>query len=340
MSRKLYNGCVTTGEKDKFEYLLKTLSRTKRKDYENYVVNAIWNRLDDFWVKPVTQQYINKPKKPGDKKKGYFIDLYFPQINLGIECDEPHHNNQKQQDKVRTAEIFDILTQVTDVSAYEELRIDVDTGTRTVSEIDADINKCVYEIRCRIDKQKKNGTFIPWNFASIDSKAYFSTKDIISIYDDVSFKTRVDVCNVIFGSNYKQGSGRGSTSFIPRFADSSLSGKYRFWGPKLAVDGKGVVRGMNNQISSDGMMITQSWDGGESCKAPVKDSHLLPRIVFTHSKDPVTRIEGYRFVGVFEYDAEKTETTENTAKTIDGIPYYKQHFCKRISDRFGVFKEI
>lgn len=28
---------------EKFHYIVKTLSRTKRKDYENYVLNAIWN---------------------------------------------------------------------------------------------------------------------------------------------------------------------------------------------------------------------------------------------------------------------------------------------------------
>lgn len=29
------------------EYLAHVLSRTKRKDYENYVVNAVWQRLAD-----------------------------------------------------------------------------------------------------------------------------------------------------------------------------------------------------------------------------------------------------------------------------------------------------
>jgi hypothetical protein len=32
---------------DKLRYIVETLSRTKRKDYENYVINAIWNRLDN-----------------------------------------------------------------------------------------------------------------------------------------------------------------------------------------------------------------------------------------------------------------------------------------------------
>ena len=45
---------------DKLEYVIKTLSRTRRKDWENYVVNAVWNRLNDWGVKPVSQQYIRK----------------------------------------------------------------------------------------------------------------------------------------------------------------------------------------------------------------------------------------------------------------------------------------
>ena len=37
---------------DKLGYLIRALSRTKRKDYENYVVNAIWNRLAMGDVEP------------------------------------------------------------------------------------------------------------------------------------------------------------------------------------------------------------------------------------------------------------------------------------------------
>ena len=35
---------------EKVRYLIKTLSRTKRKNYENYVVNAIWNRISKKYV--------------------------------------------------------------------------------------------------------------------------------------------------------------------------------------------------------------------------------------------------------------------------------------------------
>ena len=45
---------------EKREYLIKTLSRTKRKDYENYVIGAIWHRLNNLEIKPVSQQYVKR----------------------------------------------------------------------------------------------------------------------------------------------------------------------------------------------------------------------------------------------------------------------------------------
>lgn len=72
---------------DKVEYLIKTFSRTKRKDYENYILNAIWQKIDCLDLRPVTQQYVK-----GHDNEYYLIDLYFPQIN-GVEVDEAFHKN-------------------------------------------------------------------------------------------------------------------------------------------------------------------------------------------------------------------------------------------------------
>ena len=62
--------------------------RTNRKDDENYILNAIWQKIDNMNLQPVTQQCIIL--KDG---KRALIDLYFPQLNYGIECDEEHHKN-------------------------------------------------------------------------------------------------------------------------------------------------------------------------------------------------------------------------------------------------------
>ena len=79
---------------DKFTYIVRTLSRTRRKDYENYVVNAVCQRLSDPGIKPVTQQYVRRIDG-----SYYLIDLYFPQFSMGVECDEGYHESREQRDR-------------------------------------------------------------------------------------------------------------------------------------------------------------------------------------------------------------------------------------------------
>jgi hypothetical protein len=43
---------------NKRDYLIKILSRTKRKNYENYIINGVFQRLNRLDLKPVTQQYV------------------------------------------------------------------------------------------------------------------------------------------------------------------------------------------------------------------------------------------------------------------------------------------
>lgn len=80
---------------------MKTSSLANRKDYENYVINRIWSLLDDPEIKPVSQWYA-------------LIDLYFPQLNIGIECNEFHHTQTskflgifRKTGKVKTLTIND-----------------------------------------------------------------------------------------------------------------------------------------------------------------------------------------------------------------------------------------
>jgi hypothetical protein len=69
---------------DKTLYLIKTLSRTNRKDYENFVINAVWNRLGNDKIEVVSQQYIQN-NDPQSQHKHYFIDLYFPGLKSRME---------------------------------------------------------------------------------------------------------------------------------------------------------------------------------------------------------------------------------------------------------------
>ena len=129
----------------KLLYLVKTRSRTKRKDYENYVVNAIWNRINNAKLVPVTQQFVKD--KNGNH---YYIDLYFPQLKIGVECDEGYHNNieQKVLDAERELTIFDVLNQI-DGRDYIALHVDV---TKPYNEVEAQIDAHVATIKSKIDE--------------------------------------------------------------------------------------------------------------------------------------------------------------------------------------------
>lgn len=116
-----------------FEYLVATLSqRTRGKKYENFVVNYIWNSLGDDTLKPVTQQYVNRRmERPGlglvdihregvleEDAHHALIDLYFPALRLGAECDERHHaGSARGEDLQRTADIGRAIP------GYEEIRV-------------------------------------------------------------------------------------------------------------------------------------------------------------------------------------------------------------------------
>ena len=88
---------------EKIEYITNQLKKTFGKKYENYCVTRIYSLINRNDVKIVTQQLF--------KRKGKNIalaDLYFPQINLWVEIDEGHHENQIQSDKDRTKEVIEM----------------------------------------------------------------------------------------------------------------------------------------------------------------------------------------------------------------------------------------
>lgn len=112
------------------------------------MVNAIWNRINNAKLVPVTQQFI--------KDKGgnhYYIDLYFPQLKIGVECDEGYHNSieQKVLDAERELTIFDVLKQI-DGRDYIALHVDV---TKPYNEVEAQINAHVSTIKSKIDELKR-----------------------------------------------------------------------------------------------------------------------------------------------------------------------------------------
>lgn len=268
--------------KDKKDYLVKTLSRTKRKDYENYVINRLYNRLNDLDIKPMTQKYV---KRNINGKNGYcLIDLYFPQFNIGIECDEPHHITRQENDQLRTEDIIEEL------GNYKELRITV--YDKSIIDINSYIEKIVEYIKTSKEEQIKNGIFKKWEILS--PQEYFADKDKITIWDDIEFSTINETSNLIFGTDYK---GQQQAWFqIKTITNKQIMA----WFPQLAIEKDNTTiacsSGWNNTINDNKDTI---FEYNEFMQNTSNDFDKRERVTFMKMKDKITNKASYKFLGVF-----------------------------------------
>lgn len=120
---------------NKLDYISRQLSRASHKKYEYYVVSRIWHILNDISIKFVTQQYVVRPEGRA------LTDMYFPQLKVHIEVDEPFHKKQVLSDNLREADIIN-------ATGHEIYRVDVSKGIDVVND---EIKKIVSILK---DKKK------------------------------------------------------------------------------------------------------------------------------------------------------------------------------------------
>lgn len=265
---------------EKREYIIKTLSRTKRKDYENYVINSIWHKIDNLSLKPVTQQYI----KRADGKYG-LLDLYFPQINFGIECDEAHHKLYADEDSKRQLSMEEMLSTVEETSDFILRRVDVDNS---LEDIEFQIRNIVSEIKKVCDEK----LVTPWNINEDIVKTILDRK-YISIKDNYRFRRIIDILK-IFGLDLKAYQ-RGIYNFDKQ---------YSVWFPSMAIEKDGVKHSTNsynwiNYLSDDWNEIKETNYNDEIKMSDIKSEDVY-RIVFAKTVDPLG-ISAYRYIGVYKF---------------------------------------
>ncbi len=283
----------------KKDYLLKTLSRTKRKDYENYVINAIWNRINNRDIEIVSQQYVESINSDG-KRSHYFIDLYFPALNIAIECDEAFHKDNIENDKKREADIRDVMYRINKTD-YELYRIDAslpyDQFEKQIDDVVNAINKKIKEVN-------------PPKWIA-DPEEYFSAdKSYITIDDRIGFMRIDQACKILFNATPPQ----KGTFTLNAFQNHPELADYELWFPQMSIivtdeNGNekivGETNGWQNILSEDGMTITEMNDNGIN---PVSKS----RITFIRYRDPIVTTKyatEYRFIGIFK----QTEVDGNKA---------------------------
>ena len=305
-----------TRKMDKFNYIVKTLARTKRKDYENYVINRIWNKLDDLEIKPVSQQYVKR-------KNGNYalIDLYFPQFNIGVECDEFHHIQEKNEDGFTSDELRteDIISAIED---YEEIRVPIydESGDyRKIEDINQDLDKIVETIKNRKSEIKN---FEAWtNVPDVQQAIH---QGFVTTSDRFFFRTNGEI-RQFFGL----GSENIQKSFYKINSDSD-----HLWLPHLAIqDGDKILAAtwaghINLYDGKDKILEYVKYDETVDTDKIDKENKLVEsfkRITFARSRDSLG-FASYRFIGVFQ------KTGEIEEKEIDGQKLvFRVH--KKVADK-------
>lgn len=265
---------------EKRDYLIKTLSRTKRKDYENYVIGAIWHRLNNLEIKPVTQQYV----KRSDGKYA-LLDLYFPQINVGIECDEAYHEHNAEPDKIREANVEQALSAMQTGKAFTLIRINANTG---IGELEKQINEAVEQIK---SLYKEYGE--PKWSEEKDPIEKVLDNGKLSLCDNLQFAKITNIAKC-FGRDYK--AMQASTFFINK---STL-----IWCPKLAVEIDGKLKapsaaGWLNVLSEDWNTITTIVPEDKEHQEKYRNSQM-DILVFAQSKNKLGQTM-YKFLGVYVF---------------------------------------
>jgi len=130
----------------KYSHYISQLQRTTKKVHENFVVSSLFHdpRLSDLL--PLTQYYVRR-----DEKRYALIDLYYPQIHLAVEIDEPFHSLNTEADKTRQSEV-----EGQSGCTFRRIRV-------LENNVLEQIEKLKLEIIEEIDQSKRDGVWEEWS---------------------------------------------------------------------------------------------------------------------------------------------------------------------------------
>lgn len=129
----------------KSDYIINQINSIKGKVYEIAILTPLL--LDDelLDVKPYTQYCVSIE---GNR---HLIDLYYPDLKIAIEIDEPHHLNQALDDEVREANIFNVHE-----CSFKRIVIDENFNITNI------INELKAYLLEKIGELKRKDTFKKW----------------------------------------------------------------------------------------------------------------------------------------------------------------------------------
>lgn len=285
---------------NKTEYLIETFKRTYGKNFENYIINAIWHKVDNMNLKPVTQQYVKRNSEKGVKYAK--LDLYFPAINFAVEVNELYHNDsdQKKMDSLRSEDILSAI-EMSENKIYKiNCFLDGEKKPRDIDELNKDIDACVTKIK-KLTKDKK----LYWNIQEEfkEKVEELKEKGSISAEDNlfIPFKTFEPVYNIMkevsgWNKEFQFTNQKRPSSFQEKVDKLE---KYDIWFIKHRhVEGahEKYKPSWDNIIAKNFETIEEVRNKG---KQKYGESYSRPRIVFILTKNNLNQV-GYIFKGVYQ----------------------------------------
>lgn len=273
----------------KLQYITKLFQKTSNKAIENYVLSRLWHRLDNDQIKMVPQQYVNR-----HDDKYALTDVYFPQVNIHVEVNEPEHyksDERMEADKRRKIEIEN----------HPGHQVVVVDCRKSLSQIHKDIDDVVDIINSLICEQKKLGQYKPWQPEIERNPNFWKQKNIISVIDEISFNNIEDVCS-LFNADFKKTiRGFQRTGGIKHPQNQNIV----IWWPSEMNR-----QGWKNELDEQNGKITETNNEQEKRSEHYerirRNNKNEIRYVFFHYKD-FLGLTSYKFKGVFAYDDENSK---------------------------------
>lgn len=270
----------------KLDYISRLLQRTSSKRIEHYVISRIWHLLDNYDVKMTPQQYVSR-----ELSQYALTDVYFPQIGLHVEVNEPAH--YESEDRINRD--LERQKQIENNTGHQVFVIDC---REDILGIHSQIDKLVSKINSEVKEQIENGIFKPWKPENEHNPNYWKSNGYINISDEVSFFTIEDIC-LLFDADYqktKRGFLRKGAIANPKNINQLI------WWPS-----ERPRSGWLNKFDEAIGTITET-HSDEKRKSDhyyhhAQGTHI--RICFFHYTD-ILGLTNYKYVGVFTNDKEKS----------------------------------
>ncbi len=270
----------------KLDYVCRLLQRTSNKRIEHYVISRIWHLLDNYDVKMTPQQYVSR-----ELLQYALTDIYFPQIGLHVEVNEPAHYDN--EDKINR----DIKRQK-EIENKTGHQVSVIDCRQDIHGIHSQIDEIVKKINTAVKKQIEKGIFIPWKPENEHNPNFWKDNGYINVSDEVSFFTIEDIC-LLFDADYQK-TKRG---FLRKgaIANPKNTNQIIWWPSERSRSGW-----INNFDEISGTIIeTHSDEKKKSDHYYLHEKGIHTRICFFHYTD-VLGLTNYKYVGVFVNDKEKS----------------------------------